>query len=197
MEKKLSLSSVLDQFRGAQEKQAGDTESVTNEPAIKEPVTKEPITKEAAEPVTEPVTKEASNVKETVDADVLKGIAKEAAENESLTLQKEATEFGKIFAKSVLEELELNNVIKQASDAAYTATVEVLEQIGMQDKLAAITKEAHDNTLVHLAETQSFNITRQTLQKDAAEKFASELPAILMSTTQEAYDLTVGALQNA
>jgi len=197
MEKKLSLSSVLDQFRGAQEKQAGDTESVTNEPAIKEPVTKEPITKEAAEPVTEPVTKEASNVKETVDADVLKGIAKEAAENESLTLQKEATEFGKIFAKSVLEELELNNVIKQASDAAYTATVEVLEQIGMQDKLVAITKEAHDNTLVHLAETQSFNITRQTLQKDAAEKFASELPAILMSTTQEAYDLTVGALQNA
>jgi len=197
MEKKLSLSSVLDQFRGAQEKQAGDTESVTNEPAIKEPVTKEPITKEAAEPVTEPVTKEASDVKETVDADVLKGIAKEAAENESLTLQKEATEFGKIFAKSVLEELELNNVIKQASDAAYTATVEVLEQIGMQDKLVAITKEAHDNTLVHLAETQSFNITRQTLQKDAAEKFASELPAILMSTTQEAYDLTVGALQNA
>lgn len=186
MNKSLTLNGVLESFRNGLAKEASE------EPEVEAvlPDTTEAETKTVAE-----VTPEASA--DTVDAEALKGIAKEAMDAEAATMQKEAGEFGKLFAHSFIQEVEQDSMVKQAHDIAYQNTIDTLENIVLTEKLAEVASDARITTLVHLVKTAAYNETIDTLEKAASAKVAGDLPLVLAGITQEAYDETVKVLTNA
>lgn len=191
MNKSLTLNGVLESFRNGLAKEASE------EPEVEEalPDTDEQETKTAAE--AEVTTEAPSGTADTADAEALKGIAKEAMDAEAATMQKEAGEFGKLFAHSFIQEVEQDSMVKQAHDIAYQNTIDALENIVLTEKLAEVATDARITTLVHLAKTAAYNETINTLEKAASAKFAGDLPLVLAGITQEAYDETVKVLTNA
>jgi hypothetical protein len=183
MNKSLTLSGVLESFRNGLDKEAAEAPEDNQ------------VTDAAIEPEPEP--QEVKTASESADAEVLKGIAKEAMEKEAASMQKEASEFGKLFAHSFIQEVEQDSLVKQAHAAAYQNTMDTLEEMVLTEKLAQVGDEARINTLLHLTKTSAYNETVDTLEKIAAEKFAGDLPLILAGITQEAYDETVKVLTDA
>lgn len=183
MTKQFSLGAVLDKFRSTQ----GATN--TTKTATDKEVEKVAGAEDPAEKAEEPVEKVAE-AEELTDAAVLKGIAKEAAEVEKVAQDKEASEFGKLFAHSFMEELEIQGTIKEASESAYNATMETVHEMDMHVKLASIYDEARELTHLSLIEKSAYDVTCDTLTKHAEE----QLPTMLLTTTKEAYDNTLEAL---
>lgn len=188
MNKSLTLNGVLESFRNGLAKEASE------EPEVEEalPDTDEQETKIAAEAE---VTTEVPA--DTADAEALKGIAKEAMDAEAATMQKEAGEFGKLFAHSFIQEVEQDSMVKQAHDIAYQNTIDALENIVLTEKLAEVAADARITTLVHLVKTAAYNETIDILEKAASAKLAGDLPLVLAGITQEAYDETVKVLTDA
>jgi len=185
MTKQFSLSSILDKFKDAHD----TVDKVASEEVVEAAA---PIEKVAE--VTEVA--EVESVKELSDADVLKGIAKEASDAERSATTKEASEFGKLFAHSFMEELEMEGTIKQASEGAYAATIQALQEADLNEKLASVFDEANYNTKMALIESSSYTSTCEALEKQASDDFMNELPMMLLGATQEAYDHTIQVLQN-
>jgi hypothetical protein len=204
MDKKLTLSSVLEKFRGEHEKEASDAEDAkldtkdipvddnAPEKVAEEAEGKdaEKVAEEATDTDTEKVAEDDDAKTETTDADVLKGIAKEAADNEDSLLKKEAGEFGKLFAQSFIDEVDTHAAIKQASDDAYAATVDTVNDMAFQEKLAEVQDEAYQATCAAIVQNSAYTTTVDSLQKEAGDN----LPMDLAGVTQSAYDNTMKAL---
>jgi hypothetical protein len=196
MDKKLTLSSVLEKFRGEQEKEASDTEDTkldTKDTKAEDEAT-EKVAEEAEGKDSEKVAEEEGTKAETTDADVLKGIAKEAADAEDSLLKKEAGEFGKLFARSFLEEVDTHATVKQAADNAYAATVDAVNDMAFQEKLAEVQEDAYKVTCAAIVKNSAYTATVDSLKKEAADEFEGNLPMNLAAITQSAYDNTVKAL---
>jgi len=199
MANQFSLGAVLDKFRGTQgadqttkiaSEEGEATEKVAEEEAPKEE--KEEKAEKAEDAGGEKVA--AEEPKELTDADVLKGIAKEAAEVEKTAQEKEASEFGKLFAHSFMEELEMEGTVKQASEAAYNATMETVQDTDLHVKLASVYDEARELTHMTLIEKSAYDETCNVLTKHAEDQANEHLPNMLLGVTKEAYDNTIEAL---
>jgi hypothetical protein len=191
----LTLSNVLSKFQEGLEKEAEEAAetpvSTEEDTAVQTPPEKDKAGEQEDKKV--PVEKAAADTKTETDADVLKGIAKEAAESEETNLKKEAGEFGRLFAQSFMEELEVENMVKQASEDAYAATVGVIQEMDFQEKLASVYDEARQMTSEAVIEKSAYDTTCAAIEKLAAEAVTVQLSSI----TKEAYDLTVETVKAA
>lgn len=118
--------------------------------------------------------------------DALKSIAKQAQDTEASALEKDASEFGKIFADSFLETLneraEVSAIQKEAYDITMSKIAEVNDVVD-EDTYTAIVKEAYDMTI---------EATKVDLQKVAETEEISE--DTLNQIIKEAYDLTMNSV---
>src|SRR6056297_2514573 len=98
MSKSLTLSGVLESFRNGLDKEAAEAPTDSQVADVDPPVEETPE-KTAEEAPTD------VGSSDSADAEVLKGIAKEAMDAEAGAMQKEAGEFGKLFAHSFIQEV--------------------------------------------------------------------------------------------
>lgn len=179
----LSLGNILENFKKAQE----GSEEVTKTAAAA-------VVDKATEKVTDEGTTKTATQKEnkdTADVSALKKIAEDAVAKEGKLMEKEAEEFGTLFAHSFMQELEKTAQVEEVYKGAYQATTQAFENAALQEKLAEVQDEAYYNTISDIAGRQTYLITQQHL----VEKTAGELPLALAGVTQEAYDNTLEALK--
>ena len=113
--------------------------------------------------------------------DTLKAIAKHANEKETAALEKDASEFGRIFADSFLDEINTRSEISTIQKQAYDITLQkVAEGNEAPEMMENIVKEAYDITMQKIAEQDS------TLPEDTYN-------AII----KEAYDLTMNSVDES
>lgn len=111
--------------------------------------------------------------------DVLKSIAKQAAEKEEEALEKDASEFGKIFANSFIDEVNTRSEIETIRNQAYDITMQkVAEEAVDPEMTEKIVKEAYDITMQKIAEYDN------TISED-----------VYNSIIKEAYDLTMNSIE--
>lgn len=134
--------------------------------------------------------------------DALKSIAKQAQDNEASALEKDASEFGKIFADSFLEEVNTRSEVASIQKQAYDITLQkIAEESGGTDEMyESITKEAYDITLKKVAEED--NISEEVLNDIIKEAYDLTMSNIdetkvldeLTEITKVAYQFTLDAV---
>lgn len=135
--------------------------------------------------------------------DALKTIAKQAQEKESSALEKDASEFGKIFADSFLSELEERAEFGTLQKNAYDMTLQKVAEEELPEMFENITKEAYDITMAKVAEVsedinedtynsiikEAYDITMSTLDESSTLKDLEEI-------TKVAYEYTLNQIEN-
>lgn len=118
----------------------------------------------------------ATKAQATAAVENLKAIAKTAQAREMSALEKEASEFGHIFAHTVASDLAEQSNIVELTNNAYTATMNKIAEENNE------VQEAYDNMVKEAYEL--------TMQKVAAAE-EEEMAQLLDGISKEAFDLTV------
>jgi hypothetical protein len=117
----------------------------------------------------------------------LKEIAKQASENENTLLKKEASMFGKIFAKSLVSTLEKKALEEEVFSGAYASTMESIEDAKLSKYAEEVYTDSYINTLSTLAALESYNLA---LDK-CAELNSNVMDGKITAIVKEAYDMTI------
>ena len=130
----------------------------------------------------------------------LKAMAKTASENSSRLMEKEAQEFGKLFAHSVISEFqkvaEEQEVMSKTAQQAY----EVMDSEIFRSKLATVFDEAYTMAGINLVQKEAYTKTASMLA--VTEKNAEAINAVstinyAKDIVKEAYDMTQQFIDSA
>jgi hypothetical protein len=215
---KLTLSSVLASFEESMGKVAAETETTAEVAAPKVDTSKpsdvvsdtEKVTKKAPgdtddaaaeaedkETVSPPVTKDEAAKKEAADAvEGLKAIAKTASENSTASMQKEAQEFGKLFAHAVMDEMEKAADTQELFSKTAQQAYNVMDSELFQVKLAQVFEEAYNLTSFDLINAEAYEKTASHIKKVAAESDVETDIEPMKDLIKNAYEITQQLIDN-
>lgn len=183
--KGIKLNDILQEFNSTMQKEAQEGEEV--EAAVDDAVV------DAAEDVVE------ANEERKASVDILKQVAEEAAEMEEDLIQKEASEFGRLFADSVYDELqkkaEEDEFVTKVAEETYSNLMleDVSNEAYQLSELAHIEKQAYDESGGDIPEdVQQALLMNEDVDEDAiAEEAYAEAQAAMEeqeAVAQEAAD---------
>ena len=212
---KLSLSSVLENFNKTLEKSAAESKETkeqtaekiqdnTNDDAAekvekkekKKPVegddaVREEEKTEKKKPVDSDDAVEVAEKKEkTATADSLKAIAKTASENSEKAMTKEAEEFGRLFAHTVMDEMEKVARENEEYDSLVKQAYELMSDQIFMDKLAHVYEEAYGVGTEYLIRSEAYTKTAGLIEKTAKNADAVNVSESAEAIIKEAYEMT-------
>lgn len=215
---KLTLSSVLESFEKSLTKEAGEETKETEETPAKKVDSETPADavtdaekteKKKNDGDTDDAAAEATPDNEAGDTDDaaaqkeknagqdvvtgLKAIAKTASENSEKAMEKEAQEFGRLFAHAVIEEMEKNAQEQDEMAKVAARAYEVMENELFQVKLAQVFEEAYTLAGMKCISSEAYEKTASALKTTAGSQeaiSAAHEMEQLKGVVKQAYDLT-------
>jgi len=214
---KLSLSKVLEEFNKTLEKSAeseskvskeeasADIQDDTNDDAVekvekvekKKPVDSEDAVEEKEKtekkkPVDseDAVEKAEKGDEKTATADTLKEIAKTAAEKSEASMVKEAEEFGRLFAHTVMGEMEKIARENEEYGLLEKQAYDLMNEQLFMDKLAQVYDEAYGLGSEYLIQKEAYDKTASYVEKTAEKGDVAAMSEMAESIIKEAYELT-------
>ena len=163
----IKLSDILEQFQDTTEKLAADDNAAPDTEELPELQ----ATKQEQEKVKEQKAQEGPKD--------LQQLADEAVETFNSSVQKEASEFGRIFADSFLDEVQTVQSVEKCAQDAYVAATEFIENAEAEEYMPKIAEEAY--------KAASDYIQHQELSKMASYAYDATTGRIMSKIAEDAY----------